>query len=140
MSWDVLIFNFHGPFPSKEELNAKDFRPPPVGEVDLVRKKLSKSISEIDWSDPSWGILRGDGFRMEFNLQKDGIVQSFMIHIYGGGNPLPIIHKLCVDNDWFAFDTSSGWLDREDPSDKGWQAFQEYRDELKNTFINNNQE
>ena len=140
MSWDVIIFNFDGPLPSEESMNVKDYRPPPVGEVDIVRNKLSKSVPEIDWSDPNRGGIQGDGFFIEFNLQKDGIVQSIMLQIYGGGNPLPIIHKLCSDNDWFAFDTSIGWLDREDTSDKGWRAVQDYHDELKNTFINNNQE
>jgi len=122
-----------------------EYRPPPVGELDIVREKISKSIPNIDWTTPRLGGFQGDGFFMEFEfmkfkLQKDDIVQWFKLRIYGGGNPLPLIHKLCSDNDWFAFDTSSGWLGREVPSDNGCRAVRDYKNELIETFINNDQE
>lgn len=44
---------------------------------------------------------------------------------------MPIIQRICSDNGWFAFDTSSGeWLDPENPSNAGWQSFQSFRDRL----------
>ena len=131
MSWDVLIFNFNGALPSDEVLTTKGYQPPPLGEAQQVRDQITQSIPTVDWSDPAWGILNTPDFQMQFNLQVDGLVKSYMIHVYGGGNPLPIIQKLCLDHGWYALDTSSGdWLDLNNPSDAGWKGFQQMRDQL----------
>jgi len=131
MSWDVLVFNFDGPVPPDETLKQKGYQPPPLGTAHLVREKISRSVPGIDWSNPGWGILRMGSLLIEFGLQEDGIVDCLGIHVYGRGNPMPVIQHICSDNGWSAFDTSSGdWLDYENPSDAGWQSFQSFRDNL----------
>ena len=131
MSWDVLVYNFDGPMPSDETMKQKGYQPPPLGEAQVVRERISRSIPGIDWSNPAWGILRIESLLIEFSLQKDGVVDHLGLHVYGGGNPIPIIQSICSDNGWFAFDTSNGdWLDFENLSDAGWQSFQSFRDKV----------
>ena len=94
MSWDVLIFNFDGPLPDEDVMKVKGYQPPPVGDADTVRKKISDSVPEINWSNPGYGVLRGVGFWMDFSYQEDGIVKAFSLHLYGGGDPMPTIKKI----------------------------------------------
>jgi len=56
-----------------------------------------------------------------------------MLHIYGRGNPLPIICKLCSDKGWYPYDTSYGkFIELDNPSDKGWEGYKEYREQIFN--------
>jgi hypothetical protein len=130
VSWDVLVFNFNGTIPSDEVLSTEGYQPPPLGEAQSVRDKIAQSVPTVDWSDQAWGILNTPDFQMQFNLQVDGLVTSFMIHVYGSGQPLPIIQKICQDNGWHALDTGSDWLDLDNPSNAGWQGYQRGRNQL----------
>ena len=71
MSWDVMLFNFEGKPPSFESL-PDDFEPPVMGEADAIREKISASLPDVDWSDPAWGMLEGEGWSIEFNHQATG--------------------------------------------------------------------
>jgi hypothetical protein len=130
MSWDVVIFNFNGAEPPDEMLNIEGRRPSPLGDAKSVRDKISQSIAAVDWSDPAWGSLETTDFAIEFHIQEEGVVESFMIYVYGGGNPIAIIQKICVDNGWQALETSGSWLDLNSPSDEGWKSFQRFRDQV----------
>ncbi len=139
MSWDIFIFNFNGPLPAEETMLVKGFAPPPLGEASAVRACLSQSVPAIDWTNPEWGIYKFDGLLMEFSVSNDGLVPSLGLHVYGSGDPLTVIQKICTDHNWYAFDTSSGWLDQEHPSDEGWRGFQQYRDKVKEKYCEDGQ-
>lgn len=54
-----------------------------------------------------------------------------MLHVRGGGDPLPAIVSICKSNGWVALDCSSGELISLDaPSSKSWREFQGYRDQI----------
>jgi hypothetical protein len=134
MSWDVMIFNFESPPPAPN--NWEDgFGPIAMGEAEEVRTKISRSLPMVDWSDPAWGLLDGDGFSIEFNYHKSGQVDGFMLHVRGGGDPLPDICRLCRENGWYALDCSTGdFIDLQAPSRQGWRGFQSYRDSIVGRF------
>jgi hypothetical protein len=130
MSWDVVVFAFENPPPPMDKW-PDDFRPPPMGEAKQVRDQITRSLPKIDWSDPGWGRLREGDYSIEFNFQEDGIVEGFMLHVRGGGDPLTPICKLCLENGWYALDCSTGnVIDLDAPSQEGWQGFQSYRDKI----------
>ena len=130
MSWDVMLFKFEGEPPDFEEL-PDDFKPPTMGDAAALRRSISASLPGVDWSDPAWGILDGDGWSIEFNHQATGQTDQIMLHVRGGGDPIVAIVKLCKTNGWSAFDTSSGeFLNLDAPSAEGWTGFQEFRDKV----------
>jgi hypothetical protein len=130
MSWDVMIHRFEGPPPRVEDLS-DEHQFLPLGDASDVRKQISVALPTVDWSDPAWGVLDGDGFSIEFNFQADGPVTGFMLHVRGGGDPLPSIIRLCRVNGWVALDTSAGaFLDLDAPSREGWHSFQSFRDQV----------
>lgn len=130
MSWDVMIHRFDGPPPRVEDI-ADDHEFLPLGEAPNVRRRISDALPAVDWGDPAWGVLEGDGFSIEFNFQAHGPVTGFMLHVRGGGDPITPIVAMCKLNGWAALDTSSGeFLDLAKPSVDGWESFQGFRDQI----------
>ena len=124
MSWDVFI--------TKEPIRLGSDDPPnpaPLGSCDSVRTAVAGSLPDTDWSDPTWGVLDGQGWSIEFNLGTESPVTSLMLHVRGGGNPISAITRLCADNGWHALDLAAGnYIDLKAPSDVGWRSFQGFRD------------
>jgi hypothetical protein len=125
MSWDIMILT-----KDPREFSG-DTKPPPLGGAGEVRTKISKSLPKVDWTDPAWGVLDGNGWSIEFNHETNGITDSIMLHLRGGSDPIVAIVKLCKDNGWVAYDTSAdGLLDLAAPSAKSCQEFQAFRDKV----------
>jgi hypothetical protein len=123
MSWDVMIFS---------RRFDPDEGPPeplaPLGDGDEVRQRISRSLPAVDWSDPSWGVLDGEGWSIEFNLDEEDPISAMMLHVRGGGDPVAAVAKLCADQGWQALDTvTDHWLDPGNPSREGWSEFQDFR-------------
>lgn len=130
MSWDVMILRFDGPPPPVEDI-ADDHQALPLGDAADVRTRISAVLPEVDWTDPAWGVLEGDGFSIEFNFQADGPVTGFMLHVRGRGDPITPTITLCSAYGWAALDTSAGeFLDLAKPSHSGWRSFQSFRDRV----------
>jgi hypothetical protein len=129
MSWDVLIMNTRGKTPAMEELRDSDCDP--LGKAADVRKKLSKHLPGIDWSEKSWGHFQGDGYHIEFNVGHADPLQTIMLHVHGGGDVIAAIVRFARPLGWSALDCStSEFLDLDDPSQAGWEGFQGYRDKV----------
>jgi hypothetical protein len=129
MSWDVMVFHLRERPKSLEELTEDGLLP--LGAAANVRAQISAALSDIDWSDPTWGLYGGRGFSIEFNVGKNDPIQHMMLHVRGGGDAISDIMKLVGSNGWVAFDCSTGeFLDPAAPSDAGWVGFQNYRDKF----------
>jgi hypothetical protein len=136
MSWDVVIFNFGGHPPPSGEVNFEAMgetmkSKQPLGRADDVRKTVTTHLPDVDWSDPDWGLLRGDGYSIEFSVRDEDVTETMMLYVRGGGDPVSAIAKLCKAAGWSALDTSTNqWLDPDNPSGEGWEGFQRYRDQV----------
>ena len=123
MSWDVMIFG------GDPEQFTNEETAPSLGDAADVRTKISRSLPEVDWTDPAWGVLEGDGWSIEFNHKTDGIADELMLHVRGGGDPIGAIVKLCRDNGWVAYDTTAdAVIDLAAPWTRSWEEFQAFRD------------
>jgi len=130
MSWDVMIFNTRGKkAPPVEQFKEDDYSP--LGPAAEVRERLSASLPEIDWSDPTWGIYNRAGFSIEFNVGKDDPIESMMLHVRGGGDAIAAVATIARPLGWSALDCStSEFLDLDSPSQEGWEGFQAFRDRV----------
>jgi hypothetical protein len=130
MSWDVMVFNYGGKPPSPEEM--ADAPPPdPLGAAAHVRNAIAAHLPGVDWSDPTWGRYRGDGFSIEFNTGDDDPIDSIMLHVRGGGGAIAAMLAFANPNGWSLLDCSTGeFLDPENPSAEGWEGFQAFRDQV----------
>lgn len=130
MSWDVMIFNTRGKRPPPvEEFQKSDYEP--LGPGAAVRERLSELLPGIDWSDTTWGVYEGNGFSIEFNVGEDDPIGDMMLHVRGGGDAIPAIVTFARPMGWSALDCStSEFLDLDNPSQAGWEGFQELRDRI----------
>jgi len=130
MSWDVAIFKMREPPPENKDF-PEDFQPLPLGSGEEIKKYISEAIPGVDWTNPHFGSISFPNFAIEFSSPQNGEVEGLMLHIFGSGNPLPIICKICSEKGWYPYDTSLGkFMDLDNPSNEGWEAYKEYRDQI----------
>jgi hypothetical protein len=133
MSWDVSVFASDSPPLPVEEM-PPDWKGAMLGSAASVRQAISAVIPNVDWSDPTWGLLAGEGFSFEFNMGKQDPTDGFMIHVRGGGDAVPNLMKLATQCGWYLLDTSTGeWMHHADDPNKGWESFQAFRDQVIGT-------
>ena len=131
MSWDVVLFNFHGAPPTDLSALPDDYVLDPLGPSAAVRHAITQRLPQVDWSDPVWGMYVGSGFTFEFNTGKEDPIMTIMIHVRGGGDAVAALLHLAVPNQWTLFDCSTGeFIDPNQPSQAGWEDFQAYRDTI----------
>src|SRR5262249_14344261 len=134
MSWDVVILKFNSPRPDITEIWYEVLHlAVSMGETETVRAKITSSLPDVDWSLPDWGVLRANGCSIEFDYGARGgpMIDYFVLHVHGSGDPFLTICKMCRENEWYALDCSTGdFIDLEQPSRSGWQGFKGYRDKV----------
>jgi len=135
MSWDVMVFNYHGSPPKDFDDLPDDHKPDPLGPADEVRASVSKYLPGVDWSDPTWGDFVGEGFSIEFNVGNDDPITDMMLHVRGGGDAISAILQFAKPNKWSLLDSSTGdFIDPDNPSQEGWEGFQAFRDKMLDTL------
>jgi hypothetical protein len=107
MSWDISVMAASTP-PAPVEQMPKDWRGATLGSEGEVREKISAVLPEVDWSDPTWGILEGNGFSFEFNIGSQRPCEGFMIHVRGGGPAVTSLLRLAEKTGWYLLDCSQG--------------------------------
>jgi hypothetical protein len=129
MSWDVVVLNYGDSPPADVEEMGDAGEPDPLGSAAAVRKLISDHLDGVDWSDPTYGVYRGDGFTIEFPIRDNDPVDSLMLHVRGGGDPIAALLLFAQPNNWTLFDCSTSQIIApDDPSQEGWEGFQKLRD------------
>jgi hypothetical protein len=126
MSWDVLILAVPPGIHSVAEL-PDGFDPAlgPLPDVLLVVKDL---FPTINLRDPSWGVLVGDTYSIEFNIGKADPCRSVMLHVRGDESAIGPIRALYNRTGWRALDMSAGeLLDLERDPGKSLRSWGAYR-------------
>lgn len=128
MSWDVIIFNL--PDNVKTVLELTDESMTPLGSRDYILSVISSVFPQADLSDPTWVVLDGDDYSIEFSLGQDEQLETLMLHVRGDIEAINAIENFCKATGWRAFDSSVGeFIDFTDPNrDRGIKRWQEYRD------------
>jgi hypothetical protein len=130
MSWDLSVFGSESPPPRVDDM-PKDWAGTPLGPAADVRAKLSAVFPELDWTNPTWGLLEGPGFSFEFNMGREELLTGFMIHVRGSGDPVPWLMRMGDACTWYMLDTSTGeWMHHLRGPNEGWQGLQDFRDGL----------
>lgn len=118
MSWDVIIFNSPDKVDDLDEINTDELEPIDFGQVfEKYFKQVKKDGNHCEVS--------GDDFTINFFVD-DAPSTNFMVSLYGE-NAIYAIAHLAKTNSWQVFDTGLGeMLDIDDPSNNGYDDFQDY--------------
>lgn len=130
MSWDILVHAATTPPPLVEDMT-DDWKPLPLGSKGDVQAKVSAAIPGIRWGDDGWGDYEQNSLSLEFDLAGPDPLDGFMIHIRGGGDPIPFLKTLSDRYGWYLLDHSAGeWVHHNDRLETSWAGFQQYRDQV----------
>lgn len=117
MTWDVLILHPDSAAAPPEG----DPQLRPLGMADEVRRAVSRALPGIEWDRPVQGSYRGAAVSVDVELPSQGVVDSIALHLRGVRNPMPVVVRICRQNNWVAFDSAAGtFLDLQEPSAEGW--------------------
>ena len=129
MSWDVLIVNVPAHIKSDKDL-PEDFESN-LGSADDIRSLLESIFPDIDLSDPTWGVLEGADFSIEFSMGEKTPVDELMLHVRGSDAAIEPIRKVCEAGKWRALDLSDGeYLDFSGSPEEGLDSWREFRDQV----------
>src|SRR5438105_3547374 len=95
MSWDILIQDL--PDVASVEDVPDDFRPKKLGSRAEVAGRISSSLPDTDFSDPSWGTLERAGWSIEFNVGQAEPCEGVMLHVRGTGADAPHVVQQVIE-------------------------------------------
>ena len=128
MSWDVILMNVPSNIESSAEIE-EDL--PVLGSKTEVLSMLSNTLPSIVLSDPTWGILDGDSFSIEFNIGDEDPVHTIMLHVRGSDDVIEVIDRICQYSRWRALDTSTGdFMNFSKNPAAGLQQWRAFRDQV----------
>lgn len=115
-TWDVMIWNFdgHAPLPVASLRPGHGSRP--MGRAASVRADIDMALADIDWSDPTRGVLDLGDSRLVIALGSEDVIDGFVVHVSEARSAAPLIAHMCLVNGWAALDSARGvYLDLEEP-------------------------
>lgn len=128
MSWDLFAMKLPREARSVDDLD-EGYDPPAIGPRHAVIDAIASVVPTADFSDPSWGLIDTPQASIEVNLGSEEIVDSFALHVRGGGvEVLTLITDLLAAVDVRAIDGSSGDFFDAIASRQGWEEWQRFRD------------
>lgn len=134
MSWDIFVQDL--PASAKRIADIPhDFRPTSIGKRSDIIQKIKAVVPFADFTDPSWGRIKGEGFSIEVNLGDDEELLGFAFHVRGSsGMPIGLIADILDHLDLRALDggnVETGFFDREKAA-ASLQHWRAYRDHVVN--------
>ncbi|MEZ4705755.1 MAG: hypothetical protein R3A44_01035 [Caldilineaceae bacterium] len=128
MSWDVILMNVPSNVRSISELEDEL---PILGSKIEVLSILSSALPSINLSDPTWGVMDGDNFSIEFSIGDKDPIQTIMLFVRGSDDAVRVIEKVCQYSGWRALDTSLGdFISFEENPAAGLQQWRAYRNQV----------
>ncbi len=80
MSWDIFVQDLPKGARTVREI-PNDFLPRPLGKRAELIQRIRDIVPEVDFANPAWGQLDGDGCPIEINLGDSEVVQSFALRV-----------------------------------------------------------
>lgn len=130
MSYDIFVQDIPKSANTIEDI-PDDFTPKKIGSRSEIISSILEITPEADFSDPSWGTIKGESFLIEVNLGEVEILTSFAFHVRGDKTPLTIISAILNHLDLRAF-VPDGIFDPK-RSAKSFKNWKEYRDFIINS-------
>lgn len=131
MSWDIHISDL----PEVQSISdiPEDFRPQSLGSRSALIAKIVDIFPFADFSDPSWGIIDGDGWSIEINIGKDMECDGIMLHVRGKG-AVPAVAAIVDQLGLRAIDIQSGKFFQRDAANESFNSWRSYRDSVVTSY------
>jgi hypothetical protein len=128
MSWDIFAMDVPHEFKSVEVVPL-DFKPKSLGTRSAVIVKIKEVFPTADFSDPSWGLIDGDGWSIEVSMGEDGECDGFTLHVRGSDGAVAAVTSILDGLRIRAIDAQTGEFFVAGPtaieSFQAWHAWRE---------------
>lgn len=115
VTWDIVLMK------SDRATMAELFDhsvPPPLGDGEEVRSKLTAAAPTIHFHEPTWAQLQGDGWSIDLTVGSEEPVESVLLHVHGGAETLETVRRMAEALGARALDCSTGtFIDFSAPPD-----------------------
>ncbi len=131
MSYDIFVQDIPSSVQCVEDV-PEDFCPESVGRRSEIAAVITAVAPEVDFSDPSWGIIEGGGWSIEVSLGQEEEVLGFAFHLRGSGEePLSVIAEILrrLKLRAFAPGSDTGLFEPGPDVSGAFQKWQRYRDQ-----------
>ena len=129
MSWDIFVQDFPPDAHTVDDI-PDDFEPAPLGPRAEIIEKIREVMPFADFSDPTWGLIDGDGFSIEVNLGADESVDGFALHVRGGDLAAACVVAIIEHLGVRAIDSSTGDFFKPADAVASLQKWRAYRDHV----------
>ncbi|MGH8878588.1 MAG: hypothetical protein ACRD0P_14795 [Stackebrandtia sp.] len=134
MSWDVFIMRF--PAEARDVTDIPDdWKPPSLGTGREVRAVLTRILPGIAMSDDGWGDYAGPGFFLSTHVDEADDAPVATVALFIRGDSSEAAHTAVAITNAFqarAYDTGSGGFLTADSAETGFDAWRDYRDQVRN--------
>jgi hypothetical protein len=130
MSWDIFVQDI--PEDARTITDIPDnFRPRPLGPRSEVLRLIREVVPQIDFSNPSWGVIEGPDYSVDLSISETEDVASFVLHVRGGDTAAGLVADLLTRCGWRALDpaSESGIFDP-DKAIESLRKWRSYRDRV----------
>lgn len=109
MSYDLFVQDLP-PDAKRVEDIPTDCKPAVIGRrTDLIRR-IKEVVPIVDFSDPAWGYVQGEGWSLEINMGATEDCSGFAFHARGDGTALGVVEAILSALSLRALDPQSGGL------------------------------
>jgi hypothetical protein len=130
MSWDIFVQDLPEKARTVEEI-PDDFAPSPICKRSQIIDKIREIVPAADFSDPSWGHIRGDNWSIEVNMGKDEECRGFCFHLRGGDAAAGVVAAILKELKLRALDPAheSGFFTVGPDAVEAFRKWRAYRDQ-----------
>jgi hypothetical protein len=129
MSWDISIQDLPKDVQNVADI-PDDYQPSPLGARAEVIARIQEVLPEVDFTDPSWGMLDQPGFSIEFNMGAEEICDGFMLHVRGGGDAMATVALLLEHLQLRGIDCQTGDFFSIEAAQNSFEEWRAYRDRV----------
>ena len=131
MSWDIFVQDLPKNASTIKEI-PRDFAPEPIGKRSQIIDKIRKIVPAADFSEPSWGRIRGDNWSIEVNMGKDEECSGFCFHVRGSDAAAGVVAAILDELKLRALDPAhkSGFFTVGPVAVDAFRKWRAYRDQV----------
>lgn len=128
MSWDLIIQSY--PDDALRVLDIpEEFQPIPLGTRSEIIKKIQEVAPEVNFSGPSWGLMDGGDWSIEFDMGNEESCTSIGMHVRGSELVVGVVARILEHCKLRAIDCqTSEFFDNSPDSLESFRRWRAFRD------------
>lgn len=105
-TWDIFVQDIPPGVTSVDQM-PEGFRAAPIGQRDDIVAAIREIAPDIDFTDPTWGVIRRPDYTIEINIGEEPTTRDFAFHVRGSDEAVDVITRILQRLELRAYDPQS---------------------------------